>query len=160
MEDYPQLIVFDLDFTLWDCGGRWIDCTEWPFEERDGRIFDRVGSEFRLYPEVREILDELEEADCQLALASRTTQPNWANWVLETWRLRERFHYHEIYPSSKVQHFEQLRCASSCLYEEMLFFDDEERNIIEVAALGVTAIHVRNGLDRETFRQALTQYQG
>ena len=56
----PGLIVFDLDFTLWDCGGLWVDCTSYPFRKReDGRIVDSDGKNLRLYEDVPEILDEI-----------------------------------------------------------------------------------------------------
>ena len=38
-----ELVVFDLDFTLWDCGGTWCDCLSPPFMVRDQRILDRTG---------------------------------------------------------------------------------------------------------------------
>lgn len=155
MSQYPELIVFDLDFTLWDCGGKWIDCTDWPFRQDGDRVFDQSGKEFRLYAEVREILEELEDAGCALALASRTTRPEWADWLLKAWNLHGLFAHQEIYPSSKVRHFENLRTETNCSFGDMIFFDDEERNIHEVSTLGVTAVHVTNGLNRVVFEQAL-----
>tara|TARA_R110002096_G_scaffold316010_13_gene510409 strand:+ start:4216 stop:4698 length:483 start_codon:yes stop_codon:yes gene_type:complete len=158
MQVYPKLVVFDLDFTLWDCGGKWIDCTDWPFRQEQDRVFDQSGNEFLLYAEVRELLDELQDADCRLALASRTTRPEWADWLLKAWDLDSWFAHQEIYPSSKIRHFEKLQADTNISFEEMIFFDDEERNIIEVAALGVTAVHVRNGLDRATFEEGLERH--
>jgi hypothetical protein len=37
-------------------------------------------------------------------------------------------------------------------YDRMLFFDDEQRNITEVAALGVHCVHVTEGLNKKEFR--------
>lgn len=146
---FPKLVVFDLDFTLWDCGGLWIDCTQPPFRvDEEGRVRDQRDRVFRLYPEVMSILDELESEGCLLALASRTEQPSWAREALDLMGIRQRFQFEEIYPGSKVRHFDSLRNASGSAYGEMLFFDDEDRNIIEVGALGVTAIHVGNGMNR------------
>lgn len=145
----PKLVVFDLDFTLWDCGGLWIDCTSPPFRiDEQRRVRDRRDRVFRLYPEVPSILDHLEETGCLLGLASRTEQPDWAREVLDLMGIRQRFQFEEIYPGSKVRHFRALQAASGFAYEEMLFFDDEDRNIVEVGALGVTAIHVRSGMNR------------
>ncbi|MEO0444645.1 MAG: hypothetical protein AAF191_01070, partial [Verrucomicrobiota bacterium] len=57
----PGLIVFDLDLTLWSCGGLWIDCTQWPFTQReDGTIIDGSGSPFTLYPDVSGILADID----------------------------------------------------------------------------------------------------
>ena len=157
--DIPGLIVFDLDFTLWDCGGRWIDCTAWPFRSEEGRVFDRQDSEFHLYANVRDILSDLEEQDCDLALASRTSQPSWATWLLEEWNLTGKFRYQEIYPGSKVEHFQRLSEQSGLAFSEMLFFDDEERNIVEVGELGVTAIHVTSGVSHEHLQAGLQQWK-
>lgn len=151
----PRLVVFDLDFTLWNTGGLWIDCTQWPFIEENGVIRDAAGRRFALYPEVMGILDDLEEGGMELALASRTSQPEWACWVLDRWGIRDRFHHEEIYPGSKVAHFRSLQKKSGFDYSEMLFFDDEDRNIIEVGKLGVQAVLVENGLTREKLDTAL-----
>ncbi len=148
--DPPKLVVFDLDFTLWDCGGLWIDCTTPPFRlDAEGAVRDRRDRRFRLYPEVPGILDHLESAGCLLGLASRTEQPDWAREVLDLMGIRQRFQFEEIYPGSKVRHFHALRKASELAFGEMLFFDDEDRNITEVGALGVTAIPVRGGMKRK-----------
>ncbi|MFT5467604.1 MAG: magnesium-dependent phosphatase 1 [Verrucomicrobiales bacterium] len=157
--DLPKLIVFDLDFTLWSTGGVWIDCTTWPFTERDGRIFDADEREFKLYPDVEEILQQLLSSQTPLALASRTSQPDWARWVLETWDLRGIFQFEEIYPGSKTAHFESLRRQTGHAFEDMLFFDDEARNIDEVGQLGVTAELVKNGVDRASFERGLAHWR-
>lgn len=51
----------------------------------------------------------------------------------------------EIYPGSKMRHFEALRKKTGIPYEDMLFFDDEGRNR-EVESLGVTFWLVRDGM--------------
>ncbi|MCB1124156.1 MAG: magnesium-dependent phosphatase-1, partial [Verrucomicrobiae bacterium] len=53
----PAVIVFDLDFTLWDCGGTWCDCLWPPFRKAGSRVLDAHDSHVRLYPDVQEILD-------------------------------------------------------------------------------------------------------
>lgn len=51
----------------------------------------------------------------------------------------------EIYPGSKMRHFETLRKKTGIEFEDMLFFDDEGRNR-EVESLGVTMWLVRDGM--------------
>ena len=41
---YPKLIVFDLDFTLWNAGGTWCDHLRAPFHCRDGCVLDADGA--------------------------------------------------------------------------------------------------------------------
>ncbi len=158
-DPYPKLIVFDLDFTLWNCGGSWIDATIWPFENLNGRVYDAEGREFELYPDVDSIISNLESQDLQLALASRTMEPEWANWLLDAWKMTDRFHHREIYPGSKLQHFGTLKKRTKFAYKDMLFFDDEERNIREVGELGVTAVHVLDGLGKDVFEDGLARWR-
>jgi len=51
----------------------------------------------------------------------------------------------EIYPSSKVRHFEAIHKRTGIPYTEMLFFDDESRNR-DTESLGVTMWLVRDGV--------------
>lgn len=148
----PSLVVFDLDFTLWDTGGVWIDCSDYPFHKRPGgEIRDSSGKTLRLYPDVQEILKRLDDVSVDMALASRTSRPDWAEELLGLLGIRDRFVEAEIYPSSKVRHFEALRKKTGLAFDEMVFFDDEMRNIEEVGTLGVDARHVRNGLSLHDF---------
>lgn len=51
----------------------------------------------------------------------------------------------EIYPGSKIKHFETLQKRTGIRFEDMLFFDDESRNM-ETETLGVTMRLVRDGV--------------
>lgn len=146
--DY-KLVVFDLDFTVWDAGGVWCDCLRPPFRKAGERVLDSADSHVRVYDDIGWALDVLADRGVELAVASRTTQPKWARQLLELLELRHYFQYEEIYPSSKVRHFAELKSDSGYEYSEMLFFDDEFRNIEEVGELGVRAVHVRNGFSRD-----------
>jgi magnesium-dependent phosphatase 1 len=154
----PKLIVFDLDFTLWDCGGTWCDCLSPPFRKRQQRIEDRNGRRIRLYDDVLAILDHCDAQRLPMALASRTEQPAWARELIEHLEITRRFRHAEIYPASKQRHFAALRDCSGIEYDHMLFFDDETRNIREVGELGVTAIFVEHGLTRSLFDESLRRY--
>ncbi|MDC8831069.1 magnesium-dependent phosphatase-1 [Alteromonas gilva] len=150
-----KVIVFDLDFTLWDCGGVWIDCSQPPFVQRERRIVDSRGAYMRLYDDVPRILAYCKENQYHCALASRTTEPDWAKTLLGLLDIDHYFHQQQIFPGSKVAHFKALKKAFGCEYQDMLFFDDEMRNIEEVSRLGVTAVHVPEGLNWTLFRESL-----
>ncbi len=152
-----ELIVFDLDFTLWDCGGTWCDCLTPPFQIRAGRITDRHDRWVRLYDDVLTILDRCEDQQVAMALASRTEQPAWAIELISLLQIRDRFAFEEIYPSSKIRHFAAIQKASQLSYDQMLFFDDEMRNIREVSSLGVRSIHVPDGMNLDLFCSALNE---
>lgn len=52
----------------------------------------------------------------------------------------------EIYPSSKIVHFEKINNRFRIPYNQMVFYDDEYRNIEAVSRLGVQTILVKNGI--------------
>lgn len=52
------------------------------------------------------------------------------------------FKYREIYPGSKTSHFKNFLQNAGFSYNEMLFFDDEQRNIDDIEPLGVTSVLV------------------
>ena len=152
----PKLIVFDLDFTLWDCGGTWCDCLSPPFHERDGHIFDSSRrAPIRLYQDVPEILEHLQADGHELAVASRTHAPEWARQLMEMLEIAGCFQYEEIYPGSKIAHFERIAAESGRRYEQMVFFDDEQRNIAEVGGLGVHCVQVDEGMRWPLARAAI-----
>lgn len=150
-----ELVVFDLDYTLWDAGGTWCDCLSPPFRRDRGRVLDRRGGHIRLYEDVPAIMDALDEAGVRMGLASRTHEPEWARELLDLLGVRSRFEIEEIYPGEKTAHFDQLQRKSGVALEQMLFFDDESRNIRAVGRMGVSCVEVRSGMSWEVFRRGL-----
>lgn len=157
--EQPELVVFDLDFTLWDCGGTWCDCLSPPFSVTNSRVVDSSNSHIRLYPDILRIFAECDNASIPMALASRTEQPDWARELIALLNIDHRFAFAEIYPTTKLKHFAALHRLSGVACHQMLFFDDEMRNIKDVSTLGVTCVHVENGVDMSVFRQSLTRFQ-
>ncbi len=82
-----KLVVFDLDFTLWDAGGTWCDCTNPPYKRVNGYVEDAYGRKIKLYPDVKTILNELHDKDVKMALASRTEAPSWARQLLSLFEI-------------------------------------------------------------------------
>lgn len=144
-----MLIVFDLDFTLWNCGGTWCDHTSPPYTKQNGILFDSEGRMITLYPDVYAILEHLQNQKIQLGVASRTSAPQWADLLMQQLDIKRFITHFEIYPGSKVPHFESLRQKTKIAYEDMVFFDDEFRNIEEVGQLGVKTVLVENGFHTE-----------
>lgn len=142
-----MLIVFDLDFTLWNAGGTWCDHTTPPYRKVDSIIKDAGGSIIYLYPDVLDILELLSQKDIPMALASRTYSPDTARNLLDLFGIRNYFQYEEIYPSSKLQHFKSLHKRTLIPFQQIYFFDDEHRNIVEVGSLGVNTFLVKSGLN-------------
>jgi|GEM_PF-309344 len=156
---FPGLVVIDLDFTLWDCGGTWVDCTTPPFDQgSDGVVKDQTGAKMKLYDDIREILEFLQEKEVPLAIASRTHAPSDALRLLDLLGVDKCFQFLEIYPGSKRSHFEHLRQDSGVPFGQMVFFDDEQRNIDEITALGVESVFVRSGLTWPVLRRTLQTF--
>ena len=118
---------------------------------------DGRGRSITLYDDVLDILRFCDEASITMALASRTEQPVWAQQLVELLDISHRFAFAEIYPTSKLRHFAALHQASGVDYQQMLFFDDELRNIVEVSSLGVSCVHVEDGISRQLFDRGVKE---
>ncbi|KAF8579147.1 magnesium-dependent phosphatase-1 [Ramaria rubella] len=167
----PQLIAFDLDYTLWDF---WIDThITAPFKRNgsnDSDIFCSYGAAIEFYPHVSQIMNRIRTfKETTIAACSRTHAPALAREALSLISVPlpegsgsklaiEFFDQIEIYPGSKIKHFKQLHLKTGISYSEMLFYDDESRNR-EVESLGVTFVLVRNGLDTKTFENGLKEWR-
>jgi magnesium-dependent phosphatase 1 len=143
-----QLFVFDLDFTLWDAGGTWCDHTTPPYKVLNGQVFDADMSHIYLYPDVLEVLELLVSKGKQVAVASRTQAPPIAQELMRLFGINPYIKYKEIYPGSKIPHFQNLSLKSGLHFGQMVFFDDEQRNIDDVKSLGVDCVLVSNGLTK------------
>lgn len=150
-----KLFVFDLDFTLWDTGGMWCDCTTPPYHKSNGKVYDSRKNHLKLYSETLEILEDLKSEGKILAVASRTSQPSWAKELMQLFEIDHFFSYKEIYPTSKIKHLTKISNESGCLFSEMVFFDDEYRNIDDAQSIGVSAQFVRNGINKELIEKYL-----
>ncbi|KAL5562671.1 hypothetical protein UlMin_032418 [Ulmus minor] len=141
----PRLVVFDLDYTLWPF---YCEC--------------RPNSPY-LYNDARGILHAFKEKGVGVAIASRSPTENRANKFLEELRIKSMFVAQEIFPSPvagthKKKHFQNIHSRTGIPYSNMLFFDDENRNIQAVSKLGVTSILVGNGVNLGALRQGLAEY--
>ena len=152
-----DLIVFDLDLTLWHCGPLlWCDQLTRPLATtRDGRVVSSCDTEVSLFPEVKGLLEGLREDGHLLGVASRTSAPELARDLLELFGIADHFPHQQIYPGDKAAHFLALQQETGLAFEDMVFFDDEPRNVASVGRLGVSAHLVRNGMTRSLLERVL-----
>ncbi len=159
-EEMPSMICFDLDLTVWECGrAMWIDECKGPLRVKSkGCLKDSRGNTIRVARDFSVILDFIEShsATVAIAVASRTDDPPLAREALAMFGFAGRIHHSQIYPGSKLRHFEKLTAACKCRHADCLFFDDEPRNVREVGRTGVTCVHVSGGLvTMEMFEEGL-----
>lgn len=43
-------------------------------------------------------------------------------------------------------------------FDEMIFFDDEERNIKDIKRLGIVSIFVKNGMTKDIIKYGISKY--
>jgi len=148
----PKLIVFDLDLTLWQVT---IEIVKRPLKQVEGKVYDSGNSLISYYPDVPAILKQLRGEDYSLAVASRSQWLDGALELIGYFGWDSYISYKEIYPGSKLAHFERIQKASGVPFTSMLFFDDEYRNIVDIQTLGVTCVHVKSGLTFEALQDGL-----
>ncbi|KAL8541806.1 hypothetical protein ACS0TY_002888 [Phlomoides rotata] len=114
----------------------------------------------RLYPHAKGILYALKDKGVKLAIASRSPTPDIANTFLEKLGIKSMFGAQEIFSSwsHKTDHFQRINRKTNIPYTEMLFFDDEDRNIDAVSNMGTTSILVGNGVNLGALRQGLSEF--
>lgn len=161
----PKLVVFDLDETLWPWGvDDFYFKPPYKKQKRDGKevVVDSKGRLMDPFKDSEIILAELQANNIDIAAASRTTYPVGAFSLLDLLDWRKYFKYTEIYPGCKVKHFEQFKKQSGLMYEKMLFFDNEYRNIADISKLGVTSILVDSdaGCTIEDLNRGLQKFAG
>lgn len=113
-----------------------------PYRKVGCIVRDARGLQMEPFPDVDEILKQLHENGIPLAAASRTTYPDGAFSLIKLYGWNDYFRYKEIYPGSKTTHFKKLAAASGASFNEMIFFDNESRNISDVSKMGVTCVLV------------------
>jgi len=144
-----KIFVFDLDFTLWNAGDTFCSETQPPYVWRKGKLMDKEGRWIRLYPNTIDVLEKLVSENKIIVAASRTHQPSWANKLLELFDIDKHFACKEIYAGSKIIHLKKIHELFNVPYNQIVFFDDEKRNIDDVSSLGANCILVKGGITLE-----------
>eukprot|EP00873_Tetraselmis_striata_P002178 jgi/Tetstr1/422442/TSEL_013280.t1 len=169
----PKLVALDLDSTLW-----WPEMHKTagpPFHKapETGVLTDGSGEEVRLMGSSRRILAELANdpkwKDTAIAYVSRTPQPEWSRQCLRlidiakgsgAVSMDELGEHQEIYAGEKTAHFQRIHEQSGIDYKDMIFFDNERRNVVDMQQLGVTCVHAPDGMTDEAWEMGLRQFVG
>ncbi|KNZ79034.1 Putative magnesium-dependent phosphatase P8B7.31, partial [Termitomyces sp. J132] len=183
----PKLIAFDLDYTLWDLWiDTHVTGPLHRNRSTLNEILDKHNEKIKFYKDVPDILHRLRAEKVIIAACSRTHAPKLyvlsfisPGFCLKSvFRARQAlsllliapkpgdgepipavnfFNELEIYPGSKLTHFDRIHQKTGIPYSEM-FFDDEHLNA-EVEELGVTFCLVPQGVDRDIFEKGLAKWR-
>jgi magnesium-dependent phosphatase 1 len=153
----PKLLVFDLDYTLWPF---WVDThVTPPFSKKaNGVVVDTYGQKVKFYEEVPKVLEELKGEGYLIGIASRTGEVRGAESLLNLFGWNAFIDCKQIYPGCKLKHFKTIKQTLDVEYDEMIFFDDEQRNITDLKTVGVLSILVKNGVTRKVVQDALAKF--
>jgi magnesium-dependent phosphatase 1 len=164
LKNKPDIIVFDLDYTLWPY---YVDCHVNPpiKKNKQNIIYDTENFQIRGFDHVPNILKTLRE-NClspnqHLAIASRSTTPELARQSLDLLDWSKYFSSIQIYPKSKDNHMKKIQQELNFeRFENVLFFDDEHHNIVTTSRMGVRAVLVEpsNGVDLNTMKKGLEHF--
>ena len=141
------------------------------------RVVDRLGTELTIHPGARIAIEEMlnrprwRRANVQIAYASRTDEPEWALEAMRLLRvcadnrgldvtLEDAVDHMEVYPvRSKTEQFHRIKAKSGVPFERMLFFDNEARNVREVATLGVCCVYTPDGMTVDNWREGVASFE-
>ncbi|KAL1457162.1 hypothetical protein WDU94_001822, partial [Cyamophila willieti] len=121
-------------------------------------IRDKYQKIVNRFDDVENILEFLKKQKVKTAVASRTTEIKGAHELMDLLGWDKLIDYREIFPSEKTAHFANLKKATGIEYKDMLFFDDEMRNSVDVSPLGVTCILVEGGMNTNVFIAGLKKW--
>lgn len=159
-----KLVVFDLDDTVWYPEMYMLYGP--PFRiDKDGTVRDSSGTEIYLIKGARKVLEELRSTypDIKIGFASRTNYPEWANKCLKLFKIHDKTldqmaDYKEIYPGDKKSHFRSFKKDSGIEFEDMAFFDNENRNCVSVRTLGVKCYYTPQGMTCNDWKKCKAEF--
>ena len=163
----PKVIVFDLDYTLWPY---YVDFhVTGPINKitkgDSNVILDARDFEIRGFDDVAKILKTLKyyclDDDQHLAIASRTPSQQLALDSLHLLDWHCMFSSFQIYPLLKEVHMSNIKEELQLeRFQDILFFDDEQRNLDNTARLGVVGykLEKQTGLSLHAVKSALLAF--
>ncbi|GAB0496460.1 hypothetical protein MMPV_007772 [Pyropia vietnamensis] len=166
--DRPRVVVLDLDGLCW-----WPEMYMLQGKPRRSRhpphaVTDATGERIDLLGETESILASLHSspdwADTAVAYASRTTEPAYARAALAALpvapgvAMADVAAVAEIYPGRKTTHMAAIAAATGVSADEMIFFDNERRNCVDVAGTGALAVYAPSGLTGYAWEAGLAAY--
>jgi magnesium-dependent phosphatase 1 len=174
----PDLVVFDLDFTMWFPAMDELHNEKITKDPVTGVVTDAIGWQVHFYPEIQAVLSVLKTdpqfRNTKIGVASRTEEIETAKTCLglmdvalkgedgvevAKMPLGSIADFVTVFPGSKTTHFKLLKEQSGLAFEDMLFNDDEMENVHDVSALGVVCSYCPDGLTVASWLQGMEDFQ-
>lgn len=170
----PKVVALDLDATVWM--PELYMMTDYrtlkPLRRANGECYavkDGWDQELGFMEDAQRVIQLVSSwEDTMLAYVSRTTEVEAAALAIDNLHaefcaktktgstMRDVVDHVEIYPGSKVGHFQELKKALGVEYTDILFLDNESWNTKEVSSvLGVCSVHCPRGLTMNAFERGL-----
>ena len=168
--DLPKVVVFDLDGCLWSPDMFMLWGGGAPFRKKPGStdLLDARGATVMMLGAVPEVLRELKEdpkwESTTVAVASCTDEPEWAQECMQKFDIgdgyciKDAMQLEAIYKGNKQSHLQSIAEQAGVELTEMLFFDNERGNCIDVAQLGVTVAWVPEGVTAVAWAEPLERF--
>ena len=167
----PRVIAFDLDATLWTPEMYELWGGGAPFRKGpNGTLRDRQGTTVQLMGVSREVLRalkrEAEWSETIVAFVSRCDEPSWARECMHRFVLDDGgltmadvVDIEIIRKQNKRKMFEQIEAETGVPFYEMIFYDNERGNCVDVAPLGVRCVYTPEGLTENAWNASLRAYE-
>lgn len=154
----PKVILFDADYTLWPFSFD-LDVT-FPIYIKENKekniVLDDAGKHLKMYRQVPGILEYLQNRGHKLGVISQTRYNITFMRLLELFDINRYFTFKEVYPIPKQRHIEIINLKSDIDFGDMLYFDDEYKEIPDVADLTTVPILIGDeGVTMEDIRKGL-----
>lgn len=154
---FPKIVIFDLDHTLWPYMAHKLKLPL--YINSDGDPTDQNGVVLKLFPDVRTVLEWICAYDMSIAYASRSRKPLHVQALLDALDLEKYAVSKQLIIGTKEQHIRKIADETRFKFNEMLFFDDEQRNIDDLEPLGITCVHIEHGMTMEILKEGLEKYR-
>eukprot|EP01023_Acetabularia_acetabulum_P028118 TRINITY_DN2658_c0_g1_i3.p1 TRINITY_DN2658_c0_g1~~TRINITY_DN2658_c0_g1_i3.p1 ORF type:complete len:217 (-),score=27.98 TRINITY_DN2658_c0_g1_i3:325-975(-) len=144
LKTFPKAVVVDLDYTVWPTY-----C----------EFYGPADNPPKMYSESLDVLKGLDQSGVLVAVASRTPTPATAKAFVKKLGIHEIASSQQIYPGRKIQHLTRISQQIGVEFKDMIFFDDEQRNIVDVESIGVQAELVNHGFNLSALKSGFQRYE-
>lgn len=134
-----KLVIFDADETLWHVEKGYASTLVLPLRKvDDDSVIDAVGVKVWLFHGVRELLEELRRRGVIVSLASANDEePNKVKLLLELFEVMRYFSFPQVNWQKKSHNIRKIvelvreKLRVNLDFEEVIFIDDSEFNVID-----------------------------